>query len=93
LKLLPGLVHQEHGPILQLEKIANNRKDAVQHLIQIKRRQDCLTGVIQNSYLLHRLEQDEPFSMTKILDHAAPGGMTSRLPEGDVSTLPGNLKR
>jgi len=30
--------------------------------------------------------------MSKIIDHAAPGGMTSGLPEGDVSTLPGNPK-
>jgi len=30
--------------------------------------------------------------MDKILNHAAPGGMISELPEGDVSALPGNLK-
>jgi hypothetical protein len=30
--------------------------------------------------------------MDKILHHAAPGGMTSRLPEGDESALPDNLK-
>jgi hypothetical protein len=30
--------------------------------------------------------------MSKIIDHAAPGGMTSGVPEGDVSTLPGNPK-
>ena len=74
LQLLSGFVQQKHGAVLQLKEVADDGEDAVQHLIQVKRRKDRLTGVIQNSDLLHRFEQSESVSIVKT--------WTTRLPAG-----------
>ena len=51
-EFLPVLVKEQHRAVAELKVVADDGEDLVEHLVQIKSREDRLAGVVQNGNLL-----------------------------------------
>jgi hypothetical protein len=47
------LIQQQDSDILQVEVVARDDQDLLQHFIEIKRGQYRLAGIVKNGYFLH----------------------------------------